>query len=353
MRREDAATDEDERMPIEIKGLTSNELDAAARLLAARHRADRTHTPALAAGFEDAATVRRLIEEALAQPLACSVLALQDGHVAGFMTGVIALPPPTAWFAPFLPPRSAQIGYAGYAAAGPEAGELYRRMYAALAPDWLARGCFTHFVEVNAEDDVALAAWFSLGFGQVITLAARDTSPVPPDQDGATDGIEVHQAGPEDIEVVLKLNDDLMRHHNASPIFLPYLPETEPAVRQHQADLLADPANAHWIAYRAGEPLGMQTFHPQTFAAMAQPEGSIYLFQGVTTPGSRGGGVGTALLRRSMDWARDAGYERCTLHYFSANIPGARFWQRSGFRPLTQRLVRRVDERIAWAHGPE
>ena len=340
-------------MNVQIRPLGADDLDTVARLLAARHRTDRTRTPALSARFEDETAVRTQVERALAQPRTRGVLALGDGEPVGFLLGSVALPPATSWFAGSLPPRSAQIGYAGYAATGAEAYELYRRMYAVLALVWLESGCFAHYIEISAGDEVALDAWFSLGFGQVLTLAVRDTSPIAAEPERPPAGIEIHQAGLEDIDVVMKLNDDLARHHNASPVFMPYLPETEPSTREHQLDLLQNPANAHLVAYREGEPAGMQTFHEQRFAELARPDRSIYLFQGVTAPGGRGAGVGTALLRHSMDWAREAGYERCTLHYFTANILGARFWQRSGFRPLTHTLVRRVDERIAWAHGRE
>lgn len=338
-------------MRIEIRPLAPHDVDAAAALLAARHRADRSRTPDLSPSYESETAARATVEQALAAPFARGVAATQGGTLTGFLIGSIALPPPTSWFSGFLPPRSGQIGYGSQAASGDDAGEVYRAMYAALAPSWLERGCFAHFVEVNAEDTVALDAWFSLGFGQVMTLAVRDTSPVAESAERPPAGVEIHQAGAEDIDVVMQLNDELMRHHNASPIFLPYLTETEASAREHQAELLADPANAHWIAYHDGRPAGMQTFQPPTFAEMARPDRSIYLFQGVTTADGRGAGVGTALLRRSMEWAREAGHERCVLHFFSANIPGARFWLGSGFRPLTYRLVRRVDERIAWANG--
>lgn len=33
----------------------------------------------------------------------------------------------------------------------------------------------------------------------------------------------------------------------------------------------------------------------------------------------------------------------------STNLLASRFWPRLGFRPIAYRLVRRVDQRIAWA----
>jgi GNAT superfamily N-acetyltransferase len=62
-------------------------------------------------------------------------------------------------------------------------------------------------------------------------------------------------------------------------------------------------------------------------------------------------GVGAALLAASMEWARERGYEWCLLNFLPANILAARFWTRSGFEPLGYRMIRVVDERIAWARG--
>jgi GNAT superfamily N-acetyltransferase len=332
-------------MKIEIRPLAADDVDAVARLLAERHRRDRSRTSALSPQFDDPAEARRPIEADLADPLARGVVAMRGDAFVGFLIGKVSLPS-TAWHGGFRPRRAGVISYAGYAATGPETSELYREMYAALAPFFIGHGAFLHDIEINAADDAAVRAWVSLGFGQTATLAARDTSPV----DATSSPVEIHQAGTEDIDVVMKLGDDLSRHHNASPIFLPYIPdETDAGFRGYTLELLAKPENAHWVAYRDGRPVGMQTFHEQDFAEMARPERSVYLFIGVTAPEARGGGLGTAILRHAMEWARGEGYERCTLHFLSANIAAARFWLGSGFQPLTMQMVRHVDERLAWA----
>ncbi|MGH2603077.1 MAG: GNAT family N-acetyltransferase, partial [Dehalococcoidia bacterium] len=325
-------------MRTEIRSLTEQDLDAAARLLAERHRADRSRTPALPSHFDDPAAVRPQIVTEFERPLARGVAAMRGDELVGFLIGTVSWPPPGAWYAGYGPRRSGEVAYAGYAAAGPEPRETYREMYAALAPFFIEYGAFTHGIELNAGDPTATDAWFSLGFGQVTTLAVRDTVPVATTDAATPGGIEFHRAAPEEIEVVMTLGDHLDRHHNSPPIYLPYLPEeSNPGFRVYLQELLAKPENAHWIAERGGQPIGMQTFHEQDFAEMARPGRSVYLFVGVTTPDARGGGLGTAILRHSMQWARDEGYERCTLHFLSANIAAARFWLRSGFQPLTQR----------------
>ena len=64
---------------------------------------------------------------------------------------------------------------------------------------------------------------------------------------------------------------------------------------------------------------------------------------------SRNGGIATALLNRSLEWARSEGYERCAVDFEPMNILAARFWTRH-FRPVCYALARYVDDRVAWAH---
>jgi GNAT superfamily N-acetyltransferase len=68
------------------------------------------------------------------------------------------------------------------------------------------------------------------------------------------------------------------------------------------------------------------------------------------TQDARAGGVGSAILAKGVDWARDKGYENIALHFAAANVPGAKFWQSSGFVPVEYGMRRHIDERIAWAN---
>jgi GNAT superfamily N-acetyltransferase len=110
-------------------------------------------------------------------------------------------------------------------------------------------------------------------------------------------------------------------------------------------------ANAHWIGYDGGKPLGMNTFMPPFFLSpMTVPDKTIYLFLGVVTGEARMGGVGSAILSQGVTWAREKGYKHIALHFATPNLSGAKFWQSSGFAPVEYGMRRRVDERIAWAN---
>ncbi|MEX2080946.1 MAG: GNAT family N-acetyltransferase, partial [Dehalococcoidia bacterium] len=75
------------------------------------------------------------------------------------------------------------------------------------------------------------------------------------------------------------------------------------------------------------------------------------LLNGVIEPHARGGGIGKALLSHSKAWAREQGYSWCVLHFASANPSGGPFWLGQGFIPCEYTMVRRIDDRVAWARG--
>jgi GNAT superfamily N-acetyltransferase len=324
-------------------------LDAAAKLLATRHARDRARDPRFPARFDDATECRAMIENEANEHDAFGVAAESGGDVIAFAIMAPFLVVPTHYTANFFVPRSAQLGYGAHAAAEGMELDAYREMYAVLAAHFVERGIFDHLAYIAPRDAAVNEAFVSLGFGRALTCAIRDVSPV---EAPATAGIEMHLASAEDAAVIAKLNDDLAAHHAASPIYWAHVREADASAQEHQRTLLESPdANAHWVAYDHGKPVGMNTFMPPDWISpMLQPDKLVYLYQGIVAPEARRGGVGATILRRGIEWARDHGYEHVALHFASPNVPGARFWQSQGFVPVEHRMARHIDERVAWAH---
>jgi len=67
--------------------------------------------------------------------------------------------------------------------------------------------------------------------------------------------------------------------------------------------------------------------------------------------GFRGGGVGQALTRHGLLWAKEQGHHYCVIDWRTTNLLSSRFWVRMGFVPTNYRLYRHIDERIAWANA--
>ena len=317
-------------------------LEQATELVAARYRAARAHIPFLPARFEcPEAILPRLQDHAGNVP---GVAALRGGKLVGFVLSLL------------VRNRQERMGYVpdfGHAAAGEGCHEVYRRMYAILADQWLANGCFLHAITLYPHEREAIEAWVSVGFGLIVIDALQ---PLEREWDaaGIPGGIELCRGGPQDVDVVSPLEIALDRHLAASPAYLPLLVEDG---RQGWERWLADETHALWLAVRGGEAVGYLRFEPSEGLVLpTASEGTIAITGAYTCPEVRGQGVGTALLRRGFEAYATSGalserYTHCSVDFESTNLLGSRFWLGSGFVPVCRSLMRRVDRRLAWAHA--
>jgi GNAT superfamily N-acetyltransferase len=342
-------------MTVTIVPFDEAHIEPAAMLLAARHRRDRVWAPALPPGFEDPAAAGAVLQELCAQDGMEGVAAqhVHDGSVVGFMLGAAELGSPAGAWAGMMRPRSAEIPYAGFAADRDDA-RLYKSMYAALAAGWLSQGLTTHYISIPANRDMA-ETWSDLGFGRLIEMGVRDTASSAPEDLPDAHDLEVRRATAADEDAIQTLAMEMHRAWSSSPAFVPFLPETTTARRQFIADLLADPACPHWLAFADGRVVGMQVFTEPASAhwnvsTLQSPPQSVYLFLASTMPKERSRGVGAALLAHTMAWAREAGYGCCAAHYITATR-AATFWRGRGFRPASHWLSHSIDERALWARG--
>jgi ribosomal protein S18 acetylase RimI-like enzyme len=336
-------------MGLEVTPFSAKYLDDAAQLLATRQQTHRLQNPYLPERFADPNTAQSLIQAILNMPGATGWVALRSGKMVGYLVGRPVLTAPTALIATIFKARSAIIPYEGHVCDLEETHEVYSKLYAAISRLWVERGYFAHYIEVPASDPATLAAWADLGFGRDRVLAGKDTNFTTRTQDPA---LEIRQARPEDIDIIIKLELDLFSYHSAAPIYHPYLPEALASLQAIHEKGLADPTSVYWLAYRANQVVGLEILRPPPLTISPEiltPEHATYLSSGYTLPNERSSGVGTALLARSMRWAKESGYTYCTLHYASSNWYARHFWQQNGFAPISYRLSRLVDERIAWA----
>jgi len=335
---------------IEIAPLGPDDREAAASLLASRHAGDRRRAWDLPARYEDTDIALEAIDLLMGSPASAGVIARDGREPAGFLASVMRAPSQLSMGAKFVRSRAAVVPYHGHALADRDDGELYRELYAALSRVWVERGYFSHYVEIPALDYMAAEAFSSLGFGRQTTLAVRRVAESV--VDSRAEGVEIRRAGPNDLEPILRLSSLLGQHHAAAPSFLPFLREPDAELEKETRERLNAWDHGFFIALREGAAVGALTLGPSSFApALATTENALYLFEGVVAPSERRGGVGRALLAAGMRWAEEAGHTQCALHFLSANIAAARFWQSHGFWPVTHTLARHVDERIAWARN--
>ena len=334
-----------------VRDATAGDLEACAALLASRHRRDRALTSMLPDAFEESGRCAELLGTLHTSELATGAVAEAGGEVVAFMFGQRALHAADHWLAQYFPPRSIGIPLHGHASAeATDTLAAYRVLYGHLADGWIAGGFFNHRVEFIAADEEQLDTWFRMGFGATTTYAGRDVSPI--EARALEEGTEIRRGNVEDHAEVDRLESVNGQFHNRGPVFWPYLWDD---VRESASGLskyaLERDRHAIFLATRGTDTLGMQMlFSGMAFGPVqATPERTAYLFHGVVDPELRGGGVGTALAKQSLDWARESEHDYITLHYASMNPLGGPFWEARGFEAITYSAERRIDERVAWA----
>ncbi len=340
-------------MRLQIIAFGDERLDEAAQLLAARWRADREHAPMLPARFAEPTAARGAVEVTWHAAGAQGVVAFADGRMAGYLIGAPQIDTRIG--------RTASVELAGHALAPGQDADLYRDLYAALSPDWLAMGLFTHHITLPVADIHALAAWFQLTFGAEKAFGLRAltdadlTTAARAMMDGESDDepLIIRRATLDDLEAIVAVADAVPRYQAGPPIYAPFPPEEmrAPELRADFTELLTDPKIALWLAWHGERVVGYQLYIPEAAddANPLVPERCVELAVGATLPGERGHGVGRALTARGLAWARSEGYDVCLTDWRTANLLSSRFWPRQGFRPTVYRLARRIDERIAWA----
>lgn len=319
-------------------------LDAAATLLAARHRRDRAHEPALPERFmlPDAARVAVLAAWREVN-VHGGIAAWRGERLVGFLIGAPDLR--EIWG------RSVWVRYAGHALAADEAPDLYRDLYAVAAPQWLARGYFAHYVELPADDQASLNLWFQLSFGTQQAYAIRPLAAIEVPNPPHVPAITIRRAGSGDTDVFVELQKLLWGHLGRSPVYSVRLPEDLHGAHEDAAATLADPQVAVWLAEQDGATVGAVEMRPLTSGddLLDVPEQCCYFAFAATRLDARGRGIGTLLTAHALREAHTAGYVAALTNWRTTNTQAARLWPHLGFRPFQYRLHRLIDHRIAWS----
>jgi ribosomal protein S18 acetylase RimI-like enzyme len=275
--------------------------------------------------------------------------ATHGSRLAGYLIGDAATEPVRG--------RCAWVRLAGHALADGVDAELYRDLYAALAPRWVAQGAFDHYVLAPAGDRMGLDAWFALSFGQEHAHGLRslegEGATHPERASGPTSGLEIRRATPDDRAVLVEVSQWLRRYQAGPPVWGAALPEDTAETEQGYAEMAGDETATVWLAFVDGQVAGFQAYFPAETSDgdLVTPPGCVELKVAATHPEQRGRGIGSALTWRGLAHASEQGYAVCVVDWRVTNLLSSRFWPRRGFRPAVLRLVRRVDPRIVWAQG--
>jgi ribosomal protein S18 acetylase RimI-like enzyme len=318
----------------ELRPFADEHLEAAAELLAERHRRHRTAEAMLPARYEDPAAAGGEVEKAWRREGASGAAGLVDGRLAGYLVG--APDDEAHWGGP-----NVWVGYAGHAAAEPE---LVRDLYGLAAGRWVDEGRPRHYVQIPASEPELLDAWYRVGFGQQHTAGVLGVPDVPWPEG-------VREARLDDLDGVFELTPLIRAHQAGAPVFSANLRvETPEQTRAAIVEEITDDEVGALVAEAGGRLVGgfivaaaeRSGDAPHAFAGLARPEGAAYLAWAVTRPDVRGSGAGVALTDACFAWARGRGYETMVTDWRVTNLLASRFWPRRGFRTTFLRLYRSI-----------
>jgi ribosomal protein S18 acetylase RimI-like enzyme len=305
----------------EIRAFTAADIDGAALVLAerhARHRAVEPHLPAI----DD---FRAHVARELAADGASGAVSLRAGEIDGYLIGKRQDDPIGA---------HVRIDLAGSASREPE---RMRDLYAAASRIWVDAGLTRHFAFVPAIDDL-VAPWHQLSFGTSAALAARAADR----QDIATGDVTVRLSTPDDLRAAAGLDRLLYQHLEAAPSYSGMHVQDLDWFVDDWRTTWDDPKFTHFLAERAGRPVGHLLLYRRPAGDLRVPEASIDLANAVTLPEVRGSGVGVALTAHAIEWARVNGYRTIITDWRMTNLAASRFWPARGFRPTFYRLYRSI-----------
>jgi ribosomal protein S18 acetylase RimI-like enzyme len=311
---------------LEIEPFADEHLDAAAALLAERHRRHREAEPLL----PDVTDFRLHVEEAWREDGASGWFALADGEPAGYLIGS---PRGDVWGE-----GNVWVGLAGHAVREPE---TVRDLYRAAAGAWVEQGLRRHYALVPASETALVDAWFRLSFG---AQHAQGIQEVPAATNGVP-GFVVRPGGPDDAETVARIDLMLPEYQARSPVFGAENPPSLEELVAEYAESLADDEGI-LLVEQGARPVGLLTVADVSRSSMhsglSRPERAAILGFAATLPEVRGSGAGLALTNACFDWAREHGYETIVVDWRETNLLSSRFWPKRGFRRTFLRLYRSI-----------
>jgi GNAT superfamily N-acetyltransferase len=312
---------------LEIIPLEPSHLESAARMVTRKYREQTLKVPCLPDRYADEAVVWGLLNDIIHSGHGAA--AILDGKIAGFLA---------AWCLPSILGRPGAFSpeWANAISGSTDGRRVIDTLYAFLAPHWRAQGCDSHWVSLLADDTFGLECWNWLGFGMVAVDGLRSVEPL---HTSATAG-GVRLAGPEDLEAVLQLDQSLFQHISGPPIYLH--DDTWQTPEDYRA-WLADEDASVWIAEQDQKATAFITIGPaaEDTCTIIRDKGTASILAAYTEKDRRGEGLATALLQRSLEWARARGYVRCAVDFEPMNPWARRFWMRY-FEPVAYTVVRHV-----------
>jgi GNAT superfamily N-acetyltransferase len=262
------------------------------------------------------------------------VAAWRGGSMAGYMVAG-----PSFDFRGLVAALVPEFGHAAAPGAG---AAVYGPLYAASADRWVREGIQLHLIGHLSADATAAAALVDLGFGAVVAERLRGVGDLVP-AEACADVEHVDPGAPWDAYAPLAAEH--AAYYRQSPLFLhkdDTIATAKAELEEHRRagdQLFVDRTGGEARAYLVVGPC-----HGISEGRLLAGTRTAQVRAAYAAPSARGRGIGRALLRRAVVWAREAGFVRVFVEHETANLEGGGFWRRhfTPFLVFSMRYVERT-----------
>ncbi len=157
--------------------------------------------------------------------------------------------------------------------------------------------------------------------------------------------IEVRQATPADLDVVVELRLALLRAHAGNAVYGRLRPDAPVRARTLFGEQLASPHEVTWLAIAAdGAVVGILRCMEGRGSPLLDPPRYGYVASVFVVPEARRSGVLRRLMDAAVAWSRARGLDELRLHAAADNVDGVAAWEAMGFAVAEHLFVRRLPD---------
>ncbi len=328
---------------IQFVGLDERFLPRMAEILSLRQTAERSKYPFLPEKFENPDETENILRLEMKKPFVNGLVALRNRKVIGYLLYEFKENAQKG--------RHILISYPSIAIDVTEHPRLVRLMYAEAGSEWIKHGYFQHIIFAPLGNDRQLNEWLEQGFRFDQKYAVLDMDQYEAKNKDQVN-IQVRKSVENDEELFKKMSRWNSIHQAAAPSWNPITKETLEDVKSGYASLASDAEAIVFLGEEKGIPAGFHVYYEvEASDTMYTPEKCVELAAASTNPELRGRGIGKALTDFSVNELEEMGYRYCLADWHTPNHLSSYFWPKIGYQPFMVRMLRTVDNRIAWAHG--
>lgn len=329
---------------IQFVGVEEIHIRQMSALLAKRHEKERKAFPYLPQLFEEIDEAENVIRKQLEKPFVSGIAAVRGIDVIGYLLYEFKEDIDRG--------RFVMMDYESIAISAKEHPSLLRLLYADAGAEWIKHGYFSHVLMIPLGERALVEQWLEQGFSYEQKFAILQLKDFEASGNPRQDKVVIRKGGQADAPLLKKVALWNSIHQAAAPSWHPITKETMESIKRSYMDLSEDKEAFLWIAELGKRVAGFHVyFRKEDADSLSAPLNCAVLPAASTNPDMRGKGIGRVLANHCFAEMKKEGFDYLYADWHTPNQIASYFWPRLGFEPFMVRMSRKIDPRIAWAHG--